>query len=222
MGSSPMNSPSVLQITEIFHSLQGESTYTGEPCVFIRLTGCPLRCSWCDTEYAFYGGTEMTVENVIENVRSYRCRLVEITGGEPLHQPGAFPLIEALCVEDFEVLIETSGAIDTSLVDTRAQIILDVKCPGSGMMDRMNWENLVNVREKDQVKFVIKDRGDYDWAVEIVNRYELIKRCPVLFSPVFEELGLRELAEWILRDGLSVRFQLQLHKYIWGPQVRGV
>ena len=164
----------------------------------------------------------MTVENVIENVRSYRCRLVEITGGEPLHQPGAFPLIEALCVEDFEVLIETSGAIDTSLVDTRAQIILDVKCPGSGMMDRMNWENLVNVREKDQVKFVIKDRGDYDWAVEIVNRYELIKRCPVLFSPVFEELGLRELAEWILRDGLSVRFQLQLHKYIWGPQVRGV
>ncbi len=217
-----MSSPPVLRITEIFYSLQGESTHAGEPCVFIRLTGCPLRCTWCDTEYAFYGGTEMPLETVVEQVRSYRCRLVEITGGEPLHQPSAFPLIEALCAEGFEVLIETSGAIDTSPIDPRAQVILDVKCPGSGMMDRMNWENLVQVRKKDQVKFVIKDRNDYDWAVEVVSRYGLVERCPVLFSPVFEEMDLRQLAEWILQDGLPVRFQLQLHKYVWDPQMRGV
>ncbi len=217
-----MSSPPVLRITEIFYSLQGESTHAGEPCVFIRLTGCPLRCTWCDTEYAFYGGSEMPLETVVEQVRSYRCRLVEITGGEPLHQPSAFPLIEALCAEGFEVLIETSGAIDTSPIDPRAQVILDVKCPGSGMMDRMNWENLGQVRKKDQVKFVIKDRNDYDWAVEVVNRYGLVERCPVLFSPVFEELDLRQLAEWILQDGLPVRLQLQLHKYVWDPQMRGV
>ena len=211
-----------LRVTEIFHSIQGESTRAGEPCVFVRLTGCPLRCTWCDTAYAFEGGTDMSVEAVVEQVRGYGCSLVEVTGGEPLAQSAAVDLITRLCEERFEVLIETSGAIDVSPVDPRAIIILDVKCPGSEMDDRMCWENLRAIRQQDQIKFVIGDRRDYEWAVAVVKQYRLTEKCPVLFSPVFGVQELQPLAEWILRDRLPVRLQVQLHKLIWDPDRRGV
>lgn len=220
--SSSHASDTVLRVTEIFHSIQGESTFAGEPCVFVRLTGCPLRCIWCDTAYAFYGGRDMSVDAVLEHVKRYNCSLVELTGGEPLSQSSAFPLTVRLCDEGFEVLIETSGAIDVSSVDSRAKIILDVKCPGSAMDDRMQWDNLKQMTAKDQIKFVISDRRDYDWAVDVVKRYQLAERCPVLFSPVFGEQEVRPLAEWILQDRLPVRFQVQLHKVIWDPDTRGV
>ena len=189
---------------------------------YTRLPGCPLRCTWCDSEYTFHGGTDLSLDDVMERVRAYACRLVEVTGGEPLHQPEAFPLIHALCEDGCTVLVETSGAIDVSPVDPRAHIILDVKCPGSGMMDRMDWKNLDRLTDKDEAKFVIKDRADYEWARSILTQYDLTHRCAVLFSPVFGELDLRQLAEWILADKLSVRFQMQLHKYIWDPSMRGV
>ncbi len=212
----------MLRVTEIFHSIQGESTHAGRPCVFVRLTGCPLRCVWCDTAYAFYGGVEMTIEEVLTKVRMFGCRLVEVTGGEPLHQPEACTLIERLCTEGYDVLLETSGAIDISPVDKRAHVVLDIKCPGSGMMERMRWENLSRLTAKDEAKFVLKDRTDYEWAKTILRQYGLADRCPVLFSPVFGELDLRRLAEWILEDRLPVRFQIQLHKYIWAPDMKGV
>lgn len=211
-----------MRVTEIFHSIQGESSYAGLPCVFVRLTGCPLRCQWCDTEYAFSGGTEMSQGEVLQAVKRYDCPLVEITGGEPLHQPAAFPLIETLCAEGYTVLIETSGAIDISPVDKRAHVIMDIKCPGSGMVDRMDWENLKRLSPKDEVKFVIKDRADYDWARAVVQGHRLAGRCVVLFGPVFGELEPRDLAEWVLVDRLPVRLQLQLHKQIWNPDTRGV
>lgn len=211
-----------MRITEIFHSIQGESSYAGQPCVFVRLTGCPLRCTWCDSEYTFSGGTDMTIAEVLDTVRSYGCRLVEVTGGEPLHQPEAFTLVERLCSDGFDVLVETSGAIDTARLDPRAHVILDVKCPGSGMADRMHWPNVDRLTGNDEAKFVIKDRADYDWACGIVKQYGLADRCAVLFGPVFGELDPRQLAEWILGDRLPVRFQLQLHKYIWAPDMKGV
>ncbi|MSR25103.1 MAG: 7-carboxy-7-deazaguanine synthase QueE [Nitrospiraceae bacterium] len=211
-----------MRITEIFYSIQGESSFTGRPCAFVRLTGCPLRCTWCDSEYTFHGGTEMALDAVLAQVRSYDCRLVEVTGGEPLHQPEAFTLIEQLCADGYEVLVETSGALDIAPVDPRAHIIMDVKCPGSGMMDRMDWKNLDRIARKDEVKFVIKDRTDYEFARTITERHNLAGRCPILFSPSFGELDPRQLAEWVLADKLPVRVQLQLHKLIWDPQTRGV
>ncbi len=211
-----------MRVTEIFHSIQGESSYAGQPCVFVRLTGCPLRCAWCDTAYAFHGGTEMTQDQVLAAVRAYGCPLVEVTGGEPLHQPEAVPLIAALCDEGYEVLVETSGAITIEPVDRRAHVILDLKCPGSGMTDRTDWGNVDRLGAKDEVKFVIKDRADYDWAVSVLRQHRLDARCTVLFGPVFGELDPRQLAEWILADRLPVRFQLQLHKYVWAPDMRGV
>ena len=211
-----------MRVTEIFHSIQGESSYAGLPCVFVRLTGCPLRCSWCDSEYTFHGGAEMALEDVMAQVTGYGCPLVEITGGEPLHQPESFSLIQKLCDNAHTVLVETSGALDISPVDQRAHVILDVKCPGSGMTDRMDWKNLDRVTSKDEAKFVIKDRADYEWARSIVEQYDLSNRCTVLFGPVFGALDLRQLGEWILADSLRVRFQLQLHKYIWDPSMRGV
>ncbi|MBM4125489.1 MAG: 7-carboxy-7-deazaguanine synthase QueE [Nitrospira sp.] len=211
-----------MHVTEIFHSIQGESTYVGQPCVFVRLTGCPLRCTWCDSAYAFSGGTEMTIGEVLAKVSAYGCPLVEVTGGEPLHQPEAFPLIAALCDEGYEVLVETSGAIDIAPVDRRAHIILDVKCPGSEMADRMRWDNLPKLTDKDEAKFVIQDRADYDWAKAIVEQHGLAQRCTVLFSPVFGVLEPRLLTEWILADRLPVRLQLQVHKYVWAPDMRGV
>ena len=211
-----------MRITEMFYSIQGESTYAGRPCTFIRLTGCPLRCTWCDTAYSFYGGADTSIDDIMARVRDYGCTLVEVTGGEPLHQRDALRLIEGLCNEGYTVLIETSGAIDVSPVDPRAHIILDVKCPGSGMSDRMDWDNLGRLRAKDEAKFVIKDRTDYEWACSILKQYDVARRCPVLFSPVHGDLDLRQLAEWILADKLPVRFQLQMHKYIWNPSMRGV
>ena len=217
-----MSQPDTITVTEIFHSIQGESSYAGQPCVFIRLTGCPLRCTWCDSEYTFSGGTVMTLDEIRARVKSYGCDLVEVTGGEPLHQPTALTLIEQLCAEDYTVLVETSGAIDISPVDRRARIIMDVKCPGSGMVDRMLWDNVSRISEKDELKFIIKDRADYDWASSILKQYGLSQRNTVLFGPVFGKLEPRKLAEWVLADRLPVRVQLQLHKYIWDPDMRGV
>lgn len=211
-----------MRITEIFHSIQGESTYAGRPCVFVRLTGCPLRCTWCDTEYAFYGGQELSDEDILSKIQSFDCPLVEVTGGEPLAQPECFPFISKLCDAGYKVLIETSGAIDISAVDPRAHVILDVKCPGSGMTERMHWPNVQKLSAKDEAKFVLANRADYDWAREIIARYDLAGRCTVLFSPVFGALELRHLAEWVLTDRLPVRVQTQLHKLIWTPDMRGV
>ena len=211
-----------MRITEIFHSIQGESTYVGQPCVFVRLTGCPLRCTWCDTEYAFYGGQELSDHDILEKIRTFGCPLVEVTGGEPLAQPGCFPFISKLCEAGYTVLIETSGAIDITPVDPRAHVILDIKCPGSGMTDRMHWPNVQKLAAKDEAKFVLADRADYDWARDVVTRYDLAHRCTVLFSPVFGTLELRHLAEWVLADRVPVRVQTQLHKLIWAPDMRGV
>lgn len=217
-----MTTSPILRVTEIFHSIQGESSYAGQPCVFVRLTGCPLRCTWCDTDYAFFGGHECSIEEILATVHTYGCRLVEVTGGEPLAQPESLPLMSRLCDAGYTVLLETSGAIDIAPVDSRVHIILDVKCPGSGMTDRMHWPNLPILAAKDEAKFVLTDRADYDWAHEILARYDITNRCSVLFSPVFGSLDVRQLAEWILADRLPVRFQLQLHKYIWAPDMRGV
>ena len=211
-----------MQVTEIFYSIQGESTWAGQPCVFVRLTGCPLRCSWCDTDYAFSGGSEQPIDTIVDTVRAFTCPLVEVTGGEPLAQPGCNRLLSRLCDEPFTVLLETSGAVDTASVDPRVRIILDVKCPGSGMTDRMHWPNVERLRSMDEAKFVIKDRNDYEWAKKTVARFGINHRCTVLFSPVFETLDPRQLAEWVLADRLSVRYQLQLHKLIWSPDMRGV
>jgi 7-carboxy-7-deazaguanine synthase len=214
----------MMRVTEIFHSIQGESTFAGRPCVFVRLTGCPLRCTWCDTEYAFHGGSEQSIDRIVEAVRAYGCPLVEVTGGEPLAQPECPALLTRLCDEDFTVLLETSGAIDTDTpaVDARAHVILDIKCPGSGMTDRMHWPNVRRLRQQDEAKFVIQDRPDYEWAKETVERFGIDRQCTVLFSPVFGALDPRQLAEWVLADRLSVRYQIQMHKYIWAPDMRGV
>jgi 7-carboxy-7-deazaguanine synthase len=211
-----------MRITEIFHSIQGESSYVGQPCVFVRLTGCPLRCTWCDTDYAFFGGHECSFEDILAKVKAYGCRLIEVTGGEPLAQPESFPFMSKLCDAGYTVLLETSGAVDIAPVDPRVHVILDVKCPASGMTDRMYWPNLSQLAAKDEAKFVLANRADYDWAHEILGQYDLASRCSVCFSPVFGSLDLRQLAEWILADRLPVRFQLQLHKYIWAPDMRGV
>jgi len=217
-----MTTSQTLQITEIFHSIQGESTRVGEPCVFVRLTGCPLRCTWCDTEFAFHGGETLTLQDVLDRVQSYGCSLIEVTGGEPLHQPNALVLLKKLCDEGYQVMIETSGAFDISAIDPRVSIIMDVKCPGSGMTDRMRWANMEHLSRKDEVKFVLRDRADYEWGKDMLKQYRLGERCAVLFSPVFGSLELQPLTEWVLKDRLPVRVQMQLHKLIWGPEIRGV
>lgn len=211
-----------MRVTEIFHSIQGESSYAGQPCVFVRLTGCPLRCTWCDTGYAFYGGQESSADEVLAKIARYECRLVEVTGGEPLAQPECVPLLTRLCDAGYTVLLETSGAVDITPVDPRVHIIMDVKCPGSGMTDRMHWPNLAALAAKDEVKFVLADRADYDWARGMLVRHDMASRCSLIFSPAFDSLDLRQLAEWILADKLPVRLQIQLHKYIWAPDMRGV
>ena len=208
-----------MRVTEIFHSIQGESSHMGRPCVFVRLTGCNLRCRWCDSEYTFTGGERMAIDEVMDRVRSYGCKLVEITGGEPLAQGEVFQLITKLCDDNCEVLIETSGSIDIAPVDPRAKIILDVKCPGSGEAAKNRWENLDALRPHDEVKFVIADRADYDFAKRIVGERKLES---VLFSPVWGELDMKTLAEWMLADRVTARLQTQLHKHIWGAEARGV
>ncbi|MBI4381969.1 MAG: radical SAM protein [candidate division NC10 bacterium] len=211
-----------LQVNEIFYSVQGESTYAGRPCVFVRLTGCNLRCRWCDTAYAFYDGETLTVEQVLERVRAYKCPLVEITGGEPLLQDEVHFLIDRLLVEGYEVLVETGGSLDVGRLDPRVVKIVDLKAPGSGMDRLNNLDNLQYLDRKDQIKFVVADRGDYEWAKRIMAEHALAEKAQVLFSPVFGELHPRELAEWILADRLPARLQIQLHKYLWDPNQRGV
>ena len=211
-----------LQVNEIFYSVQGESTYTGRPCVFVRLTACNLRCRWCDTEYAFYEGETFTVEQVLEQVRAYKCPLVEITGGEPLLQEEVYPLMDQLLLEGYEVLIETGGSLDVGRLDPRVVKIMDLKAPGSGMDRLNNLDNLQHLDRKDQIKFVVADRRDYEWAKGMMAEHALAERAQVLFSPVFGELHPRELAEWILADRLLARLQIQLHKYLWDPDQRGV
>jgi 7-carboxy-7-deazaguanine synthase len=211
-----------LIIHEIFCSLQGESTYVGRPCVFIRLTGCDLRCSWCDTTYAFEGGTEMPIRQILDAVQAYHCPLVEVTGGEPLMQESAPDLLRALCDSGYEVMLETGGHRDISVVDPRVKRVVDIKCPSSGMEKRQRFENFEFLTPHDEIKCILADRIDYDWAVRIVEHYHLDTRCTVLFAPVFGALENRTLAEWILKDSLHVRFQLQQHKYIWDPLARGV
>jgi 7-carboxy-7-deazaguanine synthase len=213
----------MLTVNEIFHSIQGESTHVGRPCVFVRLTACDLRCSWCDTPYAFTGGQKMSVEEVIARLEGTGCRLVEITGGEPLLQPHVYPLMDRLLASGFEVLLETGGHLDVSQVPAGVIRIIDVKCPASGEAGRNHWPNLDQLRPSDEVKFVIQDRADYDFAREVVAQHALVGRClAVHFSPVHGVLDPKDLAAWILADGLTVRLQLQAHKYIWGADVRGV
>jgi 7-carboxy-7-deazaguanine synthase len=211
----------MLRVTEIFFSIQGESSHVGRPCVFVRLTGCNLRCRWCDSEYTFTGGEKLSLEDVVGRVERYGCKLVEITGGEPLAQAEAFDLIRRLADDGFEVLIETSGSIDITPVDPRAKIILDVKCPGSGEAEKNRWENLEQLRPHDEIKFVIADRADYEWARRVVEERRL-DRWTVLFSPVWGEMDMKALAEWMLADRIPARFQTQLHKHIWGADVKGV
>ena len=214
----------MLRVTEIFHSIQGESTHAGRPCTFVRLTGCPMRCVWCDSEYTFTGGDHFSIDDILAKVRATECSLVEVTGGEPLAQPEAFTLINRLCDEGYEVLLETGGYVSTEKVDSRAKIILDVKCPGSGEEARNHWPNLDLLRaDKDEVKFVIANRDDWDFARDIIKRFELEKRAlAILISPVWNNLDLQEVAGWITSSRLKVRMQLQMHKYIWGPEARGV
>jgi 7-carboxy-7-deazaguanine synthase len=213
----------MLTVNEIFHSIQGESTHAGRPCVFVRLTACDLRCSWCDTPYAFTEGQKMSLEEVVERVRSYGCDVVEITGGEPLLQKEVYPLMERLLHEGRTVMIETGGHVSAGQVPAGVIRVIDVKCPGSGEAGKMHWANLDQLRPSDEIKFVLKDRADYDYARNVVARHELILRCAaVLFSPVHGVLDAKQLAEWILADRLSVRLQLQGHKYIWDPTTRGV
>lgn len=214
----------MLRVTEIFRSVQGESTHAGRPCAFVRLTGCPMRCVWCDSEYTFTGGVSVAIEDVIEQVGAMNCRLVEVTGGEPLAQREALTLIERLCDEGYEVLVETGGYVSTEGVDERARIILDVKCPASGEEARNHWPNLDRLRpQHDEVKFVIANREDWEYAQDVIARYALETRShAVLISPVWGEVDLKEMAEWVFASGLNVRMQLQMHKQIWGAEARGV
>jgi 7-carboxy-7-deazaguanine synthase len=214
----------MIRVTEIFRSIQGESTHAGRPCSFVRLTGCPMRCVWCDSEYTFTGGEQMSMEDVLAQVRAFGCKLVEVTGGEPLAQREALRLIERLCDEGYEVLIETGGFVSTEGVDPRAKIILDVKCPASGEEPRNHWPNLERLRaDKDEVKFVVADREDWEYARRLIESYDLEQRAlAVLISPVWGAVDFKELADWVSASGLNVRMQLQMHKQIWGAEARGV
>jgi 7-carboxy-7-deazaguanine synthase len=217
-----------LRVTEIFHSIQGESTWAGYPCTFIRLTGCPLRCVWCDTEYSFFGGEKITLDELIAKVRELGTNVVEITGGEPLIHRNAFVLTQRLLDEGYTVLVETSGAVDVAPLDPRAHKIMDLKCPGSGEVERNLWTNLDHLTERDEIKFVISNRADYEWARDVVLTRGLAQRKrngtlrEILFSPVWDSVDFKELADWVLEDHLPVRYQIQLHKVIWGANVHGV
>jgi 7-carboxy-7-deazaguanine synthase len=213
----------LITLNEIFYSVQGESTYAGRPCVFVRLTACDLRCSWCDTPYAFYEGSKRPLDEILAEVDRFDCPLVEVTGGEPLLQEDVYPLMQGLLERGKRVLLETGGHRDTSRVPGEVVTILDVKCPGSGEADRNDWRNLDRLRPHDEVKFVIKDREDYEWARDVLARHGLTGRAAAVhFSPVHGALDPKALSEWVLTDRLPVRVQLQLHKYIWSPTTRGV
>ncbi|HUL75102.1 MAG TPA: radical SAM protein [Vicinamibacterales bacterium] len=213
----------MLTVHELYLSIQGESTYVGEPCVFVRLTACDLRCRWCDTPYAFTGGRKMSVDEVVADIEKFRCPLVELTGGEPLLQKDVYPLIDALLARGHKVLVETGGHVPIDDLPDEVVAIVDVKCPASGESTKMHWPNLDAISKTDEVKFVIANRADFDYAKDVVSRYRLNDRAgAVLFSPVHGELAPRDLARWILDDHLPVRLQIQAHKYIWSPDARGV
>ena len=207
-----------LRIFEIFHSLQGESSRVGLPTVFVRLTGCPLRCGYCDTEYAFHGGATQSFEEILAKVASYKAQYVCVTGGEPLAQKGCNELLKMLCDAGYKVSIETSGAMDISQVDRRVSVIMDIKTPGSGEGSKNLLGNIAHLSAKDEVKFVLVDRADYDWAKQVLAQYDLSNKCPVLFSPVYKTLPPDHLAAWVLEDHLPIRMQVQLHKILWGEK----
>ncbi len=211
-----------LVINEIFYSIQGESSFAGWPCVFIRLTGCNLRCTWCDTAYAFDKGQPLSLDDIIAKVCNFDCPLVEVTGGEPLLQSNVLPLLKRLCDLGKTVLLETGGSLDIVPVDLRIIKIMDLKCPSSGETDKNRYANLRHLTKQDEIKFVIAGRADYDWASRTLTEHQLSTRCTILFSPVVEKLSLQTLAEWILADHLPVRLQTQWHKHIWGAAARGV
>jgi 7-carboxy-7-deazaguanine synthase len=211
-----------LRVNEIYRSIQGESSYTGLPCVFVRLTYCNLRCSYCDTEYAFYEGRDYTVDQTLEEVDRYQCSLVEITGGEPLLQKEVYPLMDRLVGSGFTVLLETSGSIDVGSVNPRVIKIMDLKCPSSGECERNLYTNLDKLQPHDEIKFVIGTREDYLWTKGILEQHRLTERFPVLLSTVFSQMQPSQLVKWLLEDNLKVRFQLQAHKYIWDPETRRV
>ena len=212
----------MIKVNEIFFSIQGESSRAGLPCVFVRLTYCNLRCSYCDTEYAFYEGSDFSIDEIVDRVKSYNCNLVEITGGEPLMQNECLDLMKILCDSGFDVMLETGGSLPINSIDPRVMIIMDFKCPSSGMMKKNLFANIKFLKKNDEVKFVIGNREDYEWSKKIISTYELDRKCAILFSVVFGALEPVTLVNWILEDKLDVRFQLQMHKIIWHPETKGV
>jgi 7-carboxy-7-deazaguanine synthase len=211
-----------MKVCEIFTSIQGESSYAGIPCTFIRMTGCNLRCSYCDTTYAYHKGTELSVEEILGEVKRAGIKLVEITGGEPLLQIEIYPLIKRLIKDDYKVLVETNGSLSIKDVDKKAIVILDIKTPGSGMSDKMDLSNIKTLKHTDEVKFVVTDRTDYEWAKEIIYTYDLLHKCSILVSPAYGILHCGDLARWMIEDRLQARLNLQLHKYIFGPEREGI
>ncbi|MBK7105482.1 MAG: 7-carboxy-7-deazaguanine synthase QueE [Ignavibacteriae bacterium] len=212
----------MIKINEIFYSIQGESSKVGLPCIFIRLTFCNLRCTYCDTEYSFYEGKDYSINEILTEIKKYKCNLVEITGGEPLVQKESLELMKILSDQNYEVLLETGGSLSIENVDKRVKIILDFKTPSSKMEKKNFYENINFLKPNDEVKFVIGDREDFEWSKNLINEYKLDDRCEILFSPVFGKIEYKQLSEWILQDNLNVRFQIQLHKHIWEPNQRGV
>ncbi len=212
----------MLKVNEIFYSIQGEGSKAGLPCIFIRLTYCNLRCSYCDTEYAFYEGSDMSIDEIIQEISKYDCNLVEVTGGEPLVQMESLDLMEQLCDKGYNVMLETGGSLPIMNIDKRVKIIIDFKCPTSKMMKKNDYNNINFLKPIDEVKFVVGNREDYEWTKNLIEKYDLTSKCEILFSTVFGSLENRELVEWILKDNLKVRFQTQLHKYIWEPDRKGV
>jgi 7-carboxy-7-deazaguanine synthase len=219
----------MIKINEIYYSIQGESSRSGLPTVFVRLTYCNLRCSYCDSEYAFYDGTDMTIDDIVDDIKKYNCNLVEITGGEPLFQNEVLDLMKLLCDLGFEVMLETSGSLPIKDVDKRVMLIMDLKCPSSKMMKKNLYENLDFIKPSDEIKFVVENREDYEWSKEIVGKFKLLEKCTILFSVVFGKLEPVRLVEWILEDknwssvpSGKLRYQLQMHKYIWEPTAKGV
>ena len=211
-----------LKINEIYYSIQGESSYTGLPCIFIRLTYCNLRCTYCDSEYTFHDGEDMTVNEIMAKIKQYKCNLVEVTGGEPLFQKGCIELLQKLIDSKYNVLLETSGSLSIENVPKKVINIIDFKCPSSNMKKKNYWENLEFIKEKDEIKFVIGDKEDYEWAKRKINEYNLTSKCIVLMSPVYKEIESKTIINWILNDNLDVKFQIQLHKNIWENETRGV
>ena len=211
-----------LKINEIYHSIQGESSYSGLPCVFVRLTYCNLRCSYCDTEYAFYEGKDMSIKQIIKKINSYKCNLVEITGGEPLLQKNCIELINELEKNNKKVLIETGGSLSIQNISKKTHIILDLKCPSSNMENKNLWENLDYIKKTDEIKFVVGNKVDYEWTKNIIKKYDLENKCHLLISPVYDKIDNEKIINWILKDNLKIRFQIQLHKEIWDKDKKGV